>query len=270
MSAYLLTWNSEPRNRKAQSHGWESFDKDLAEFQKGKGIKITWSCGNRNKIEIGSRVFLLRQGRKFPGLIASGRTTTCPEQGERFSDSKKRPWYVKVNVDFILPLEEVLKRETLLDDGILPKSLVNSRASGCKIDVNFTGKLEKTWEQFTKHTKPLMRLARIVNTAREGETVEQKVYVRKRDRRLRDQALESSQGVCEACGVDFSKKLDGKALRVLQIHHKKQLGWSDGKQKLTKATDLAVVCANCHLLIHIDPKKGMSIERLKGWLKKSW
>jgi hypothetical protein len=270
MSAYLLTWNSEPRSRRAQSHGWESYNKDLAEFQRGKTINLTWSCGNRKKIEIGSRVFLLRQGSKFPGLIASGRTTTYPEQGERFRDSKKRPWYVDVDVDFLLPLQKALKRKMLLDGDILPKRLVNSRASGRSIDANLSVKLEKAWKKCTKHTEPLMRLARIVSTAREGETVEQKIYIRKRDRRLRDQVLESSREVCEACGTDFSKKLDGKALRVLQIHHKKQLGWSDGKQKLTKATDLAVVCANCHLLIHIDPKKAMSIEKLKGWLKKSW
>ena len=108
-----------------------------------------------------------------------------------------------------------------------------------------------------------------ISVAREGETVEQKTYVRKRDRRLRDEVLDQSKGICGGCRTDFSKRLRGKAIRVLQVHHKKQLGWSD-KPRLTKSSDLVVLCANCHLLIHINPRKAMSLKTLRNWIKKAW
>jgi len=55
-------------------------------------------------------------------------------------------------------------------------------------------------------------------------------------------------------------------MRVLQVHHKKQLGWKS-TPKLTKSSDLAVVCANCHMLIHMNPKKALSIDKLRVMLK---
>ncbi|MGA2660996.1 MAG: hypothetical protein ABSH34_26225, partial [Verrucomicrobiota bacterium] len=78
----------------------------------------------------------------------------------------------------------------------------------------------------------------------EGRPAEHIAYVRKRDWRLRNLAMEASHGVCAVCRVDYSKVLDGKGVRVLQVHHKRQLGYND-TPRLTRAADLAVVCANC-------------------------
>ncbi len=50
---------------------------------------------------------------------------------------------------------------------------------------------------------------------------------------------------------------------MLQVHHKLQLALQDFPI-LTSPDDLAVVCANCHAIIHSDSKKAMSIEVLKG------
>jgi 5-methylcytosine-specific restriction protein A len=54
--------------------------------------------------------------------------------------------------------------------------------------------------------------------------------------------------------------------RVLQVHHRKQLSSRDAPA-LTKPEDLAVVCANCHLLIHYDPKRALSVKALRKKLK---
>jgi len=102
----------------------------------------------------------------------------------------------------------------------------------------------------------------------EGRPAEHIAYVRKRDWRLRNLAMEASHGVCAVCRVDYSKVLDGKGVRVLQVHHKRQLGYND-TPRLTRAADLAVVCANCHLLIHIDPRKALPLSTLRGWLRRS-
>lgn len=90
-------------------------------------------------------------------------------------------------------------------------------------------------------------------------------YYKSRSRPLRDAALALGKGVCEACGTDFTLILDGQGVRVLQVHHRQQLSVGD-EPRLTSVTDLAVVCANCHSLIHMDPKRALSIETLRGIL----
>ncbi len=102
----------------------------------------------------------------------------------------------------------------------------------------------------------------------EGSLTEIVTFKQGRSRALRDRALKRSNGRCEACTVDYSTLLDGKGVRVLQVHHRKQLAATD-RPRLTKLSDLAVVCANCHMLIHVNPKKALSIERLKALLSEA-
>lgn len=96
----------------------------------------------------------------------------------------------------------------------------------------------------------------------EGVTTETKVFRRGRSRRLRELALDRAKGICSVCRRDFAKVLSGRGVRVLQVHHRKQLAASDAP-RVTKLTDLAVVCANCHLLIHLDPKHAKRVESLR-------
>jgi len=87
-----------------------------------------------------------------------------------------------------------------------------------------------------------------------------------RSRKLRNAAFEAANGICCVCGRDYSKLLDGRGVRVLQVHHREQL--SQRKlPSITKQDDLAVVCANCHLLLHLDPKKALNVDELKELLR---
>jgi len=104
-------------------------------------------------------------------------------------------------------------------------------------------------------------------SALKGESIEQRSYRRKRDLRLRQAALDDSGGVCAVCDVNYSKVLGGKGIRVLQVHHKRQLSQLTAPQ-LNTPDDLAVVCANCHALIHLNPKKAMPINSLRLMLSK--
>jgi uncharacterized protein YegP (UPF0339 family) len=96
----------------------------------------------------------------------------------------------------------------------------------------------------------------------EGIARESVVLSRTRSAALRREALRLSAGVCEGCGVDFSVLLRGRGLRALQVHHKKQLALRDTPEA-TSLTDLAVVCANCHAIIHADPREALPIEKLR-------
>jgi 5-methylcytosine-specific restriction protein A len=100
----------------------------------------------------------------------------------------------------------------------------------------------------------------------EGTRIELTTYVRGRSRKLRDQALQGSKGVCEACQVDFTNILDGNGVKVLEVHHRKQLSEYDAPE-LTQLKDLAVICANCHRLIHAKHEKPMNVETLRKLLR---
>jgi Zn finger protein HypA/HybF involved in hydrogenase expression len=98
-------------------------------------------------------------------------------------------------------------------------------------------------------------------TILEGIARELTVTARSRSRKLRGLALRRSRGICEACGTDYSALLEGKGIHVLQVHHRRQLALQD-VPKLTSPDDLAVVCANCHAIIHADCLNAMSVETL--------
>jgi predicted HNH restriction endonuclease len=86
-----------------------------------------------------------------------------------------------------------------------------------------------------------------------------------RSKRLRDKAFQSAKGICAVCERDFTKVLSGRGIRVLQVHHKRMLSKTESETQ-TRLDDLVVVCANCHLLLHLDLKKTLTVPQLKRML----
>jgi predicted HNH restriction endonuclease len=99
----------------------------------------------------------------------------------------------------------------------------------------------------------------------EGVLTEVHLFRRTRSRRLRQAALVASRGMCATCGVDFSQVLGGRGKRVLQAHHRKQLADTD-KPGLNTVDDIAILCANCHLLVHYDRQEALDVDDLKAML----
>lgn len=102
--------------------------------------------------------------------------------------------------------------------------------------------------------------------AMEGLVREVTTLSRERNGALRHAALERAQGICEVCNTDFSRVLEGLGVRALQVHHRNQLALEDIPQ-LTRIEDLAVVCANCHALIHMNTKHAITVEKLREMLR---
>lgn len=100
----------------------------------------------------------------------------------------------------------------------------------------------------------------------EGTKTEVVRFTTKRSRRIRDLAFRAANNICSVCDRDFSSVLDGRGVRVLQVHHRKQLASRDAPT-VTKLSDLVVVCANCHLLIHLDPKHASPVQTLRKMLR---
>ena len=104
-----------------------------------------------------------------------------------------------------------------------------------------------------------------VPPAIEGIARETRVLVRGRSDRLRRVALERSRGVCSVCATDFTTLLDGRAVRILHVHHRTQLSLAK-EPRTTRIADLVAVCPNCHAMLHLDAGRTADIEALKASL----
>lgn len=100
----------------------------------------------------------------------------------------------------------------------------------------------------------------------EGIARETIITTRSRSEPLRRAALKRAAGICEACGTNYSELAGGLGLRVLQVHHRRQLALAD-EPVTNNLDDLAVVCANCHFMIHADTLHAMPVEELRGILR---
>lgn len=71
---------------------------------------------------------------------------------------------------------------------------------------------------------------------------------------------------CEACDFDFFKAYGEAGKESCEIHHLIPLHKCDGVIE-TALSDLAVVCSNCHRILH-RAKPMFSLENLKEILKR--
>jgi 5-methylcytosine-specific restriction protein A len=71
---------------------------------------------------------------------------------------------------------------------------------------------------------------------------------------------------CEACGFDFAKKYGNRGDGFIEAHHTKPVHTLESGGR-TKLEDLALLCANCHRMIHAK-RPWLSMDALRGMLKR--
>src|SRR5262249_11337981 len=92
----------------------------LARIERRKCVKETWSTGNRQDLPIGSRVFLLRQGKDPRGIVASGFALSEPEPSP---NEEERSFYA--DFVFSMVLDDVKGHLLCLDELLNTPLLVN-------------------------------------------------------------------------------------------------------------------------------------------------
>ena len=88
-----------------------------------------------------------------------------------------------------------------------------------------------------------------------------KLVKRKKDRVLAELGSLS----CEVCSFDFGKSYQKHGEGFIECHHTKPLS-ELGVGGVTNLSDLALVCSNCHRMIH-RKRPWLSIEGLKSFLR---
>ena len=84
-----------------------------------------------------------------------------------------------------------------------------------------------------------------------------------RDPELRAETIKIHGIACEACGFLFGKVYGERGEGYIEVHHLKPLSSYSGPIEVNPRTDMAVVCANCHRMIHRKPDQPLSIEELR-------
>lgn len=255
MRTYLLTWN--PRR-----WHWDDLAETSAQTLAGKGVIGSWSCGNTKNIAPGDRIFLMRVTEEPKGIIGSGWVTTPPHLRLHWDADKAAAgekclgvdgeWERLINpaVDAPLGMQE-LQKGRLADFNWTPQS------SGTRIPDDIANELEEKWSAHVGKTSMAIVTTDTELAAMEGAERMTLVRHRKREQLLRDakvaevKKLGSGRLKCEVsgCGFDFEAVYGELGRDYAQVHHLKPLGDRTTPSQ-TKLTDLAVVCANCHAMIH--------------------
>ncbi len=103
--------------------------------------------------------------------------------------------------------------------------------------------------------------------ASEGRVLTRVHQARERNQRIvkkkKTEALNDTGKLeCEACGFDFQEVYGDLGQGFAECHHTKAVSSLVPGEK-TKLRDFAIVCANCHRMIHRS-KPWLSIEELKA------
>ncbi|MGK9419379.1 HNH endonuclease [Pseudomonas cedrina] len=105
----------------------------------------------------------------------------------------------------------------------------------------------------------------------EGKIVERKHTARERNAALvksaKDAYKKSNKRLsCEACNFDFEKVYGERGSDYIEAHHIVPVSEMESSQK-TKITDIAMVCSNCHRILHRS-RPWLTVGQLKALITK--
>ncbi|MGW4682927.1 HNH endonuclease [Micromonospora taraxaci] len=99
----------------------------------------------------------------------------------------------------------------------------------------------------------------------EGDVLRREHLRRERNPRLRAAKIRDAKrrGIpldCEACGFNFEAAYGDRGREYIECHHRTPLFHSG--RTVTRMRDLALICSNCHRMIHRTPK-WLTVEELR-------
>ena len=88
-----------------------------------------------------------------------------------------------------------------------------------------------------------------------------------RDRTVREQALQIHGCTCMACDFNFGSFYGDYGSGYIHVHHLNPLGNATGRRTVNAETDLTVLCANCHCIVHRRRNELLTVSDLKRMIK---
>lgn len=194
--------------------------------------------------------------------MGSGWVSEPPKLTTHWNEEKAKAG--EQNLSIICEWERIINPETdsplplsQLQQGSLGQVHWTPQSSGVLIPAEIAGELEHIWAKYIGASSLGNVFVDDEITAFEGEERIALVRHRKREQKLRDaklkQAQQKNQGrlICEVpgCNFDFEKIYGELGKDFAHVHHLKPLADRESPSE-TSLDDLAVVCTNCHSMIH--------------------
>lgn len=146
---------------------------------------------------------------------------------------------------------------------------------------------EIVWDLFSSNTHQLTLVSNAIRKASgckklstleddetyeapEGRILTRMHRYRERDRDLVKRAKQAAQKkhgrlVCEACGFDFKETYGARGEGLIEVHHTKPLH-TVAEDHQTSVADLALLCANCHRIVHAT-RQWLTVQEVRALLR---
>jgi hypothetical protein len=136
--AMIVTWNPD------KTPWADEYFELVEQTAQGLRMKSNWSTGRRREgISKGDRVFMLRQGARGRGIIASGTVVSDIFLDAHWDKSEETANYVDVVWECVVPVENRLSTDVLKRQ--LPEQHWRPQNSGMLVKAALVGKLEEMW-----------------------------------------------------------------------------------------------------------------------------
>ena len=89
-----------------------------------------------------------------------------------------------------------------------------------------------------------------------------------RNQRLRVATIKCHGKNCMVCGFNFGKVYGKHGIDYIEVHHLLPVSSLKEETKFYPKTEMAVVCSNCHRMIHRKKDKVLSLEKMRGLIRK--
>lgn len=249
MNSFLITFKPDTESPRL---GWslQSVQNLARQLLRRGHITDPWRFRNRKDVKAGDRVFLLMQGKNGPALIGYGNA------GERNGVDERRSWR---DIDFeqlVDPAIRVLagKADLCAIPGAAPWLQVQT--SGVLLPRDVAAKMESLVVKGRYVSRGISGRGGVngLAEAEEGDLRLREHYTRERRRELvvsKIRATIEKHGKleCEVCNSDLTRIYGDWGNKAIECHHRIPLA-SATRSRKTSLRDLALICANCHRVLH--------------------
>lgn len=265
---YLLYWKISPEERQNLAGMRSTAYAASNALHRAKPGDVLWIVN----VYLGQ---LLLLGRLQVEIVLND-TTLAQELVDVSGEWYEADWYAISNPHQIEPMREVnimqiaqslrfysaSDRLDLVDGRVEAQQLLSLR----HLTPESARLLETYWyddEYVPQSVQDYLELTEDDRAYAEGQMVVRTVKQRKRSRQLVEDAkakFKSEHGYlhCEVCGFDFGEMY---GVEYIEAHHKDQIASLEGETQ-SKVDDLAMLCANCHRMIHSQTPP-LTIEALR-------
>lgn len=238
---------------------------DLSKFSKGEPKKLWAKLAPNQRASLSRFVYEMKNGdiiyaKQGPSIVGRGVVTSsyrfvsnsrlvCPDNGIQWAHQVSVDWESDFNaVDILLGAEPVT---------VLPLSGERLQELETAIAIN------------TIVISDLDSLFSEEESFEEGGKNQRFSNYYERNPKLRMAAIQYHGTKCMVCGFDFEEIYGERGAGYIEAHHLRPISSIEGKAKVDPKTDMAVVCSNCHRMIHRRKNKILSLEELKSLIKKT-